>query len=176
MADPYYIASRTQLLSELRLSGASGATAPAAEIIDSAILAARRRIFVALGESRATTIEGYTYDENATDSEGITRLTANECERKIIKLELLRDLPNQFLEGNEGQKAWNDEGFLRELSTDQIDEETRRLESDIENLLAALCAPSEADEQGSVRVNVIGPEETNTYPGQDTIFPPITSL
>lgn len=171
MADPLFITTRSQLLKELRLEGIEGQATSVNEIVDAAITSARRFLYVRLGIARVDEINGYTFTESASTANEITRLTANECEREMVKRDLLRNLPVQFTDGNEAEKTWNEEGFAREMSLDEREVLIGELDTKIENLILSLITPSEADEQGSVQIDVIGPEETNTFPGNETINP-----
>ena len=153
---------RSQLLNSLRLSESSESSV---QQIDDAILETRTGFYRSLGSSRVAELAAVTHSDTPASDDELDRARAESVEVKWVKLGLMRSMPTFFMEATgSAQQTWNEEGLLRDAD--------RRLEKEIDRLQSEVnCGLQELSKgECSPNVAVIGPTETNTYPGS-SIFP-----
>lgn len=166
--EPLFVVDMDTLKSRLRLSDAAASDALAQ--IDNAVEDVRLGFFdeeQGLGASRVTELLAISFVENATTATALERTRANNLETKWVRLLLLRRLPTLFHDAS-GQSldAWNEEPLVRRQGRDLRDE-ISRLETEIQQELAALGS-GDAGDRG-IDAIVFEPEETPDRPGASII-------
>lgn len=149
MAAPLFIADEVTLKAKLRLSAVPTSATDTEAIFDEAILRARVRFYRELGADRTNAIVALAFTETPITEDGVTRALANTVEVKMVYCELLRLLPNTFMDASgDVDHRWNEEAPTRERGNFELDAELRRCEDEIKNELQELAAPvlGECDE------------------------------
>lgn len=161
--EPLFLASKDELKSRLRLSGAAQADALAQ--VDHAIEDVRMHIYDedrGLGAARVTEILTVSYVENATTSAAMVRTMARSLECAWVRLLLLRRMPMIFMDASAvTQEVWNEEPVTR-FGPSGVRQEIERLEQEIQDLLANLGGD---EDDAGIGVVVFEPEETPDRPG-----------
>jgi hypothetical protein len=167
MAAPLFVADEATLKERLRLSAVPASAMDTEAIIDEAILRARLRFYRALGTARTNVLVALPFTELPTTEDEVLRALATTTEVQIVRCELLRLLPNTFMDASGDVNArWNEEAPVRERSSMEMDEELRRCEQEITAALEEL-----ADSSG------VECDDVQTWDGTpdcQTSFPPNT--
>ena len=149
MAAPLFVADLETLLKKLRLSSVPDSALDSLSIIDEAVLRARVRFYRDLGTARTNELVALAFTETPTDDDGISRALANTVEVRMVYCELLRLLPNTFMDSSgDADERWNEEAPLRERGGGALEDELRHCENQIVSDLLALADDSldECDE------------------------------
>lgn len=142
MANPLFIADEATLKAKLRLSAVPTSATDTESIFDEAILRARVRFYRELGVARTNTIVALPFSETPTTEDQVIRALANTVEVRMVYAELLRLLPNTFMDASgDVNHRFNEEAPLRERGGFELGEELRRIESAIANGLQELATP-----------------------------------
>jgi hypothetical protein len=146
MAAPLFVASEAALKSALRLSAVPASALDTEAIIDEAILRARLRFYRDLGATRTNELVALPYTDQPTTEDQVLRALANTVEVKMVKCQLLRDLPNTFMDASgDVNSRWNEEAPTRERGGFDLEEELSRCENEIVAALVDLAAPNTLD-------------------------------
>lgn len=167
MAAPLFVVDEPTLKERLRLSAVPASALDTEAIIDEAILRARVRFYRELGSARTNTIVALPFTELPTTDDEVVRALANTTEVKMVYCELLRLLPNTFMDASgDVNHRWNEEAPTRERGTFEINDEIKRCEDDITNALQELCEPDigECDEIQAFNGDPVCPQPFGTAP------------
>jgi hypothetical protein len=146
MASPLFVADEATLKAALRLSAVPASALDTEAIIDEAILRARLRFYRDLGVVRTNVLVALPYTETPTTEDGVIRALANTVEVKMVKCQLLRDLPNTFMDASgDVNSRWNEEAPTRERGSFELNDELARCEQEIVADLVDLAAPNTLD-------------------------------
>jgi hypothetical protein len=146
MAAPLFVATEAALKSALRLSAVPATALDTEAVIDEAILRARLRFYRDLGADRTNELVALVYTDQPTTEEEVLRALANTVEVKMVKCQLLRDLPNTFMDASGDVNArWQEEAPTRERGGYDLEEELSRCENEIVAALVDLAAPNAVD-------------------------------
>lgn len=160
---PLFLASTEVLKDELRLRGVkeSGEL-----VIESALKWVRTDFYRRLGTSRVTTILAYPSSDNPTTTTGILRLAAEQAEQKMVFAQLLRRMTTLHKDGSADARAlWNQESVWRNKSTSELNDELRRLESEIAEAFDLLKGVDTLGSASTIRADAIGPDYPSGPPG-----------
>lgn len=158
---PLFVENIDTLRSAVKMSGSTQVDTETA--INRAIQNTRVAIYQALGSTKVATILSYTYNENPSTDNELTRVTANNLEVNMVKLLLVRELPMLFMDSSSNvDQVWNEEGLLRNSSQTQTRELIEFLQSEIDEALSVL---SSGEEIGNVQAFNVGPTTTPDRPG-----------
>jgi len=146
MAAPLFVADEATLKSALRLSAVPASALDTEAIIDEAILRARLRFYRDLGTARTNALVALPYTVTPTTDDEVLRALANTVEVKMVKCQLLRDLPNTFMDASGDVNArWNEEAPTRERGSFELNDELARCEQEIVAALVDLADTSGLD-------------------------------
>jgi hypothetical protein len=146
MAQPLFVADEATLKSALRLSAVPASALDTEAVIDEAILRARLRFYRDLGAARTNELAALTFTDQPTTDEEVLRALANTVEVKMVKCQLLRDLPHTFMDASGDVNArWNEEAPVREYGFSDLEAELKRCEDEIVAALVDLAAPASLD-------------------------------
>jgi len=164
MAAPLFVTDEPTLKERLRLSAVPATALDTEAIIDEAILRARVRFYTDLGADRANELAAISFSETPTTDEGILRALAFTTEVKLVYRELLRLLPNAFMDASgDVNHRWQEEAPVRERGAFELDEEIKRIENEIADAMMKLAAPN--DTQGDQVQTFDGtPDEQTSFP------------
>lgn len=146
MAAPLFVADEDTLKSALRLSAVPASALDTEAIIDEAILRARLRFYRDLGAARTNELVALPFTDQPTTEDEVLRALANTVEVKMVKCQLLRDLPNTFMDASgDVNHRWQEEAPTRERGGFELEEELKRCEEEIIAALTDLAAPATLD-------------------------------
>lgn len=146
MAAPLFVADEATLKAALRLSAVPASATDTEAIFDQAILRARVRFYRELGTARTNTIVALPFTDLPTTDDQVVRALANTLEVKMVYCELLRLLPNTFMDASgDVNTRWNEEAPTRERGGFELSDELKRCENEITNGLQELCEPTIGD-------------------------------
>lgn len=153
MTDPLFVQDLATLKSLLRLSGVPSSATDTLAIIDEAILKARLSFYRRLGQQRVGILLATAYDANPTGEDGVLRALANVVETKLVYVELLRKLPNQFMDASgDANRRWNEEAPFRERGSSDAQLEINRLLDEIEEDMQMLEGSESLADEVSYKV------------------------
>lgn len=163
MTNPLFVADLATLKASLRLTNVPSTSGDALAILDECILKARLSFYRRLGEQRVGVLVGYTYDPNPASKEQILRALANVVEVKLTYVELLRRLPNQFMDASgDANRRWDEEAPFRERGPTAAEKEISRLLDEIEEDMEMLNAEEGLGDEVQYKV----------FDGTPTFIPP----
>lgn len=140
---PLFSADMAALKAGLRLTGVPTGM-DAEKMIDDATESARTFFHRRLGTDRVTEILAIGLVQNPTTENEVLRVQARLTEIKVIKLDLMKRLRLLFIDSSSRvDQAWNTEGLLRDVSSDQAENIMRWLWNEIEADLAFLAGEEE---------------------------------
>lgn len=146
MAIPLFIADEATLKTKLRLSAVPASATDTEAIFDEAILRARVRFYRELGVARTNIIVALPFTDTPVTEDEVIRALANTVEVKMVYCELLRLLPNTFMDASgDVNSRWNEEAPTRERGGFEMSDELRRCEDEIRNGLQELADPDLGD-------------------------------
>ncbi len=150
------------LLSELRLSGATGDSG-ALPLIRRALLDSRLTFLRKLGEKRVSYLSAIPFVVNPTTVDQTLRAVASSTEVLVIRYELLRKLRWSSVDGNAVQQIYNSEAFIREMPEAELEVELTRLNNEIEENMELLRGDEQVGEE-SQGLLVMTPEPDTKPP------------
>lgn len=143
MAAPLFLADEAALKTRLRLSAVPASALDTEAIIDEAILRARIRFYTDLGATRTNVLVALSFTETPTTDDEILRAICNTTEVKLVYCELLRLLPNTFMDASgDVNSRWNEEAPTRERGSFDLDTELARCENEVVEAMMLLAAPN----------------------------------
>ncbi len=143
MATPLFVADEATMKERLRLSAVPATALDTEAIIDEAILKARLRFYTDLGAARTNELVAMAFTETPTTEDGILRAICNTTEVTLVRCELLRTLPNTFMDASgDVDHRWNEEAPVRERGSFELDEELKRCENEVVDAMVKLAAPN----------------------------------
>ena len=146
MAAPLFVADEATLKASLRLSAVPASALDTEAVIDEAILRARLRFYRDLGVARTNVLVALPFTETPTTEDEVLRALATTVEVKMVKCQLLRDLPNTFMDASgDVNHRWNEEAPTRERGSFELNDELARCEQEIVAALVDLAAPETLD-------------------------------
>lgn len=154
---PLFLASTTEIKSRLRLTGVqtSGEV-----LIEDALEWTRVQFYRRLGTSQVATLLGYSYSEAPTTEAGIKRSLANQTEIKLVRAHLLRTMSTLHRDGSaQARELWNQEGFFRTKSAQEVEKEIARIMSEVEDAFDLLSGAETLGNDTSARATCIGPDQ-----------------
>lgn len=159
-AAPLFVRDTSTLKAELRLSDVT--SNDTLTLIAGAMQKARMVLVDHLGSGRVAEIKVTDISDNPLTPAEIMRTKAGACETAIVKLHLLRAMPNLFLEASAAApQEWNEHPIARE-SAPRTEKEIQRLQAEIDGYLADLVGG--VPENSNCEVAVLGPEGRNRRP------------
>jgi len=152
MTNPMFVADLDTLKSKLRLTGLAADSA-AEEILDEAILDARASFYRRLDRTVVTALLAIPFNENPTSEADVKRAIANLVEVKLVKIQLMRNLPVLFQDSSgTAQRVWNEEAPFREAGLSSLESEIKRLEAEIEESFQILDGEEEQGAEQNWRI------------------------
>ena len=158
----------------LRLTSVPVSSTDTLAIVDEAIVNARLEFFRRLGGTRVSRLLAFSVVAEPTSDEEVLRALASLTEVKLVRVALLRELPNAFMDASgDLQKRWNEEPF-RERPRSDREREVSRLNDEIEQAMQML-ARDEGEAPGDERSVFVydgTPEDASSIPlPGDTLIP-----
>lgn len=152
MTDPLFVADLDTLKAAVRLTGVPPSRTDTLAILNEAILKARLDFNRRLGAQRVAQLAAITYNENPTTDDEIARALANQVETNIVYVQLLRKLPNLFMDASgAAQRIWNEEAPFRERGPTTLDKEIHRLENQIEEDMELLSSEEAIPDETTIK-------------------------
>lgn len=169
---PLFVADLDTLKGKLRLSGIEAGT-DAENMLDEAVLTVRAGFFREIGQERVGIIQAITFVADPTTNEQALRATANVCEVKWVRAEVLRTMPTVFQDSSaEAANIFQTEALFRDTSDQQIETQRRHLMSEIEDHLDLLRGDELIGDSADSGLKYFSSEsQTRRLPGGD-IRPP----
>ncbi len=161
---PLFVPTRTQLVKALRLKGVPDAE-NAQDVIDEAISLVRTNIFQRLGSDRIATIRAISYSRTPTSDQDYLRLLAATTETKWVRVELMRVMPMQFVDGSAADQTWQNEAAFRAATFATIAAEAKRIRNEIDQALEILSGSFEIGADQSLKIKLIEATGTPDAPG-----------
>ncbi len=166
MTDPLFVADLDTLKAKLRLSGVPPQATDTLAILDEAILRARLAFLRRLGPQRVGVLLALSFNENPLTEEEVLRALANTTETKQVYVELLRKLPNQFMDASgDANRRWNEEAPFRERGPTEMQSEVQRLLDEIEEDMEMLAGEEVLGEESQFKTFDGTPNCTPPRPG-----------
>ena len=171
-------ADKAALLLSLRLDQTRVDGMPTLDAtIDQELQSVRLGLFRRLGTALVTTLLATSYTDNPTTEAEIKRVSACRAEALWLRLNLLRVLPQLWMDSSSNQKTvWNEDAFSRERAQQQqAANQEKGLQRELDALLEVLAADDiEADD--SFRVATYPSEESATFWAGQSVFGRVTTL
>lgn len=146
MAAPLFLTDEAALKERLRLSAVPASALDTEAIIDEAILRARVRFYSDLGAARTNVLVALPFTETPTTEDEILRAICNTTEVKLVYCELLRLLPNTFMDASgDVNSRWNEEAPTRERGSFDMDTELARCDNEVVEAMLKLAAPNDTN-------------------------------
>jgi hypothetical protein len=146
-----FAASDADVKARLRLSSVPSSATDTAAIIDEAILGARLEFHRRLGQTRVNRLLAFAVVAAPSSDEEVLRALAAQTEVKLVRVQLLRELPNAFMDASgDLNKRWNEEAPFRERPRSDREREIVRLHEEIEQAMQML-ARDEGESPGDER-------------------------
>lgn len=163
MTNPLFVANLDTLKARLRLTGVPVGATDTHAILDESILRARLSFYRRLGEQRVTALLAISYVANPTSTDQVLRALANSVEIKLVNVELLRRLPQAWMDASgDINKRWNEEAPFREKGPSDHEREVKRLLDEIEEDMEMLAQEEGLAEESTVK----------TWDGTPDFYPP----
>jgi hypothetical protein len=135
----------------LRLTSVPNSAEDTHAIIDEAISGARLEFYRRLGRTRVNRLLAFAVVAEPSSDEEVLRSMAALTEVKLVRVALLRELPNAFMDASgDIHKRWNEEAPFRERPRSDRDREIHRLNEEIEQAMQML-ARDEGETPGDER-------------------------
>jgi hypothetical protein len=152
MTDPLFVADLATLKKSVRLSGVPDSREDTLAILNEAILKARLDFNRRLGQQRVSQLAAIAFTENPATEDEILRALAGQVETKIVYVQLLRKLPNLFMDASgAAQRIWNEEAPFRERGPTTLDKEIHRLENEIEEDMEVLAEDEAMPDETTIK-------------------------
>lgn len=166
MSDPLFVANLATLKLKLRLTNTPSSSADTLAILDESILKARLTFNRRLGTQRVANLVAITEIANPQTEDEILRSLASVVETKLVYVELLRKLPNTFMDASgDVNKRWNEEAPIRERGQTNLEREIKRLLDEIEQDMEMLNEEEALADEASFHVFDGTPTSTPPRPG-----------
>jgi hypothetical protein len=166
---PLFLPDIATVKARLRMTGVPAGT-DAESLIEEAIRTVRVGFYRKLSSSRITTLLGYASTDNPSTSTEVLRVQAEITELKWIRYELMRTIPTLFFDSSPSSgEAWNREGLVRGMGTDERTKEMDRLMADVIGALDGLEGVDEYPNEVSNKVQAFAPAPPVPAPG-DSLF------
>lgn len=148
MTNPLFVQDLATLKAALRLTGVPAEATDTLAILDESILRTRLAFYRRLGQQRVGVLVAMTEVDNPTSEDEVLRSLASTTETKMVYAELLRKLPNQFMDASgDANRRWNEEAPFRERGATDAQREIQRLLDEIEEDMEILSGEeSQGDE------------------------------
>jgi hypothetical protein len=173
-----FAASDDFIKARLRLSSVPVSSTDTLAIIDEAISWTRLEFYRRLGRNQVGDLIALTEVATPTTDDQVRRTLASLTEVKLVRLYLLRELPNAFMDASgDLNRRWQEEAPFRERPRSDREREILRLIDEVEQAMQILAEDGEespGDERTIFSYDGT-PEETAPLPG-DTLFQPETRL
>jgi hypothetical protein len=161
--------------SRLRLTSVPVSSEDTLAIIDEAISVARLEFYRRLGRIRVDRLLAFSVVAEPSSDEEVLRSLASLTEVKLVRVALLRELPNAFMDASgDLQKRWNEEAPFRERPRSDREREILRLLDEIEQAMQML-ARDEGETPGDERTVFVydgTPDDPDSIPlPGDTLIP-----
>jgi hypothetical protein len=159
----------------LRLTSVPASALDTLAIVDESISSARLEFFRRLGQPQVQRLLAFPVVSEPSSDEEVLRSMASLTEVKLVRVSLLRELPNAFMDASgDLQKRWNEEAAFRERPRSDREREIARLNEEIEQAMQML-ARDEGDAPGDERTIFVF-DGTPADPGSiplpgDTLIP-----
>lgn len=168
-----FAASDAWIKARLRLSSVPTSSEDTLAIIGEAVASARLEILKRLGRQRVDQILA-TADVVAPDTDDeIRRSVATRIELDLVRVYLLRELPNAFMDASgDLNRRWNEEAPFRERPRSDRDREIERLTAQIEEAMQFVSGDGSESPGSESRIMVFDgtPDEEPPLPG-DSLLP-----
>lgn len=152
MTNPLFVQDLPTLKAALRLTGVPSSSTDTHAIIDEAILRARLAFYRRLGTTRVGQLSATVYNANPTTEDEVLRALANTVETRLVYVELLRKLPNQFMDASgTANRSWNEEAPYRERGATSAEKEIQRLLDEIEEDMQMLAEEEGLADETSIK-------------------------
>lgn len=152
MTNPLFVQDTPTLKAALRLTGVPSSSTDTLAIIDESVMKARLSFYRRLGVTRVGQLAGITYNANPTTEDEVLRALANVVETKLVYVELLRKLPNQFMDASgTANRVWNEEAPFRERGATSAEKEVQRLLDEIEEDMQMLEGSEDLADETSIK-------------------------
>lgn len=123
----------------LRLSSVPDTSTDTAAIIDEAISNARLAFYRRLGRPVVQALLDITEVATPSTDDQVMRTLASLTEVKLVRVALLRELPNAFMDASgDLNRRWNEEAPFRERPRSDREREIARLNEEIEQAMQEL--------------------------------------
>lgn len=166
-AVPLFVPSRALLVNALRLKGVPEVE-NAQDVIDEAISLVRTNIFQRLGSDRINAIRKISYTRTPSSDQDYLRLLAATTETKWVRVELMRVMPMQFVDGSAADQTWQNEAAFRSATFAAVASEAKRIRTEIDQALEILSGSMEITADQSLKIKLIEAADRPAAPG-DTI-------
>ena len=134
-----FAASDAWIKARLRLSSVTESAQDTAAIIDEAISTARLAFYRRLGRPAVQDLLEITEVAEPDTDDEVLRTLASLTEVKLVRVTLLRELPNAFMDASgDLHKRWNEEAPFRERPRSDLEREVARLNEEIEQAMQEL--------------------------------------
>ncbi len=162
-----FAASDSDVKARLRLTSVPSSATDTAAIIAEAILGARLEFFRRLGQARVNRLLAFAVVAAPSSDEEVLRALATQTEVRLVRVQLLRELPNAFMDASgDLNKRWNEEAPFRERPRSDREREIARLNEEIEQAMQML-ARDEGEAPGDERTVFVydgTPEDPESVP------------
>ena len=170
-ATPLFAQSLDSIKSGLRLSSVPDSSADTLRMIDDSVARARLSIYRRLGRVVVNRVLA-TAEVAAPDTDDeIRRSVASQLELNLVLVDLLRRLPNAFMDASgDLQRRWNEEAPFRERPRSDREREISRLNDEIEEAYQLLEKTDDVPgDAPNVLTLLVDPDVEPQLPG-DTIL------
>lgn len=152
MTDPLFVQDLDTLKKLCRLSGVPASREDTLAILDEAILNARLEFSRRLGKQRVADLVALTFNPNPTTDDEVFRALANIVETNLVYVQLLRKLPNLFMDSSgAAQRIWNEEAPFRERGGNPLEREIQRRNDQIEEDMEILAAEESIPDETTIK-------------------------
>lgn len=166
MTDPLFVSNLATLKAALRLSAVPSTSPDTLAILDESILRVRLAFYRRLGQQRVGVLLAMPVIANPTSVDEILRALASTTETKMVFAELLRKLPNQFMDASgDANRRWNEEAPFRERGPSDAQREIQRLLDEIEEDMEMLAGEEVQGDESSYKTFDGTPDCTPPRPG-----------
>lgn len=170
-----FATSDAWIKARLRLSAVPDSSTDTLAIIDEAILKARLEFYRRLGRTQVGNLLDTAEVAEPTTDDEVRRSMASLTEVKLVRVYLLRELPNAFMDASgDLNRRWNEEAPFRERPRSDREREILRLLDEIEQDMQILA--ESGDESPGNELTIFGfdgtPDFTPPLPGDSMLgFP-----
>lgn len=171
-----FAASDASIKAKLRLSAVSASATDTQAVFDEAVLGARLDFHRRLGRDRVVALLAIAEVAAPATSDEVLRSLASLTEVKMVRVALLRELPNAFMDASgDLNRRWNEEAPFRERPRSDRELEVRRLLDEVEEAMQMLAGDESVGDETSVKTYDGTPAEEPPLPG-DTLLDSSTRL